>query len=208
MPLDIIQRHLTLDDLSIQRSTEGRTIVARALTYGVPYEVSDDGGRSWYHEVWRTGVFDKSIVQRSGKIPMMMLHDRRRPPIGVMLGVEVDAKAFVFRSKVSNTRDGDEALELVNDGVLTGVSVGARPLNNRRLQGGVERVEAALIELSLCTPSLAQMGDGTILAVRSLIDVESETIEPVIETDEDDDEKPTTPDLDQATAYLADLVRP
>lgn len=200
--LTVIRRSLEINDLDVVRSSEGRTIVARALTYNVPYEVSDDGGLSYYHETWRRGVFDKSITQRAGRIPLLVTHDRRSLPIGATIGVEPDAKAFIFRAKVSNVRAGDEALELVNDGALTGISVGARILNSKRVQRGVERIEARLEELSL-TP-FAQMADGNVLAVRALVDEEEETTTETHETEEQTD----TPALDEARTYLEGLERP
>lgn len=195
--LQVVHRSLELDDLVVERSATGRTVIARALTYGVPYRVSDDGGRSMYNEVWRSGVFDKSLIQRGGRIPLMVTHDRRSLPIGATIGAEPDAKAFIFRAKISNTRDGDDALELINDGALTGVSVGARILNNRSVdRSTVERLEAALHEISL-TP-FQQMSDGQVLAVRA--DIEPENLER-------SNQEPT-PHLSDAQAYLASLVRP
>lgn len=195
--LQVVHRSLELDDLVVERSSTGRTVTARALTYGVPYRVSDDGGRSMYNEVWRSGVFDKSLVQRGGRIPLMVTHDRRSLPIGATLGAEPNTGAFIFRAKISNTRDGDDALELINDGALTGVSVGARILNNRSVdRSTVERVEAALHEISL-TP-FGQMSDGEILAVRA--DVEPENLER--------SEQIPTPNLSEAQAYLESLTRP
>jgi len=193
----MIHRSLELDDLVVERSATGRTIVARALTYGVPYRVSDDGGRTLYDEVWRSGVFDKSLVQRGGRIPLMVSHERRSLPIGATISAEPDTGAFIFRGKISNTRNGDDALELINDGALTGVSVGARLLNNRSInRSTVERVEAALHEISL-TP-FAQMSDGEILAVRADIELENSSATDQI----------PTPNLSEAQAYLASLTRP
>lgn len=194
---EIIQRSLELDSIDVQSDGEGRTLIGRALTYGVPYQVSDDGGRSRYIEVWRSGVFNKSITQRAGRIPLMLLHDHRRLPIGATIGIDPSTSAFVFHAKISRTRDADEALELVRDGALTGISVGARPLNNRRIDGGVERVEAVLQELSLVP--IGQMSDGGVLALRADV-VELEVPEVVDEI--------ATPHLDQARAYLESLARP
>jgi HK97 family phage prohead protease len=200
--IEVINRSLEVSDIDIQRTAEGRTIIARALTYGVPYEVSDDGGRSFYNEVWRAGVFDKSIAQAGakGRIPLMVIHDRRKLPIGATIGIDADRSAFIFRAKVSNTRDGDEALELIHDGVLTGVSVGARILNARRTTNGVERIEAALQEISLAPAFLSQMSDGQVLAVRALSTDLGDIVEqqgPV-----------ATPALDDARNFLTNLTKP
>lgn len=195
---EMIHRSLELDSIDIQRDdNEGRTLIGRALTYGVPYDVSDDGGRTRYQEIWRAGVFAKSIAQRAGRIPLMLLHDRRRLPIGATIGVDPSSEAFIFQAKISRTRDADEALELVRDGALTGISVGARPLNNRRLTSGVERVEAVLQELSLVP--IGQMTDSGVLALRAEeVELEvPEVVDPV-----------TTPHLNEAKAYLETLARP
>jgi hypothetical protein len=204
--INFVERSLELDDLAVERTSEGRVIIARALTYGVPYEVSDDGGAHFYHEVWRSGVFDKSITQRSGRIPMLVTHDRRALPIGATIGMEADRTAFVFRAKVSHTRGGDEALELIHDGALTGVSVGARLLNSRPIERGVERIEAALQEISL-TP-FAQMADGRVLAVRAQVDPGDDGGDDGGDGDTGDDDTEGTPVLDEATAFLESLTRP
>lgn len=197
-----VTRALEIDDMAVERSSTGRIVIARALTYGVPYEVTDDGGRTSYHEVWRSGVFDQSIAQRSGRIPLLVNHHRQSLPIGATMGVEPSDNEFIFRGKVSNTRDGDDTLELIQDGALTGVSIQATLLNNRRIQRGYERIEAKLNEISL-TP-FAQMSDGEILAVRALVDTDDET-----ETNNtDEEEESETPALDEAKAYLAGLERP
>lgn len=197
-----VTRSVEIGDVCVERTSDGRTIEAMALSYGVPYSVSDDGGRTFYNEVWRDSVFKKSLQERGGKIPMLVTHDRQRLPIGVTLGAVEHPGAFVFRGKVSRTRDGDEALELISDGALTGISVGARPLQNRSLaDGGVERIQARLEEISL-TP-FPQMADGKVLAVRAQL----ETLE---DTEEEVEEDPDTPhvSLAEAQEFLASLPEP
>lgn len=200
MEAQMINRSLDITDVTIERRPEGRTLICRALTYGRPYSVTDDGAR-FYTEVWRAGVFAKSIAQRGPRerIPLMTLHERRRLPIGAVLDVQDNAKDFIFRSKVSDTRDGDEALTLIEDGVLTGVSVGAHILANRAITGGVERVEAALHEISLAPASMSQFPDAGVLAVRAFMLPEDE---PLLMPDV------LTPSLDEARTRLAALTRP
>lgn len=196
-----VRRSLEIDDIAVERSSQGRILTARALTYNTPYDVSDDGGRSWYQEVWRAGVFTKSLTQRAGKIPMLITHDRRAMPIGATIGAVDDPGAFIFRAKVSNTQAGDEALELINDGALTGISVGAVSLKDREVKRGVvERIEAKLAEISL-TP-FAQMADGQVLAVRADINNNDDDDGEIIEQSQG------TPALDEARRVVESLERP
>jgi hypothetical protein len=72
--------------------------------------------------------------------------------------------------RISKTEAGDEALELVRDGVLTNFSVGFQPLKDlRRKDGVVERVKAHLAEVSLVT--FGAYGDAAaVAAVREVIE--------------------------------------
>ncbi|MEO7402398.1 MAG: HK97 family phage prohead protease [Burkholderiales bacterium] len=51
--------------------------------------------------------------------------------------------------RVSNTRDGDEALELVRDGALDSFSIGFGKGKERKTGDLVERLDAELREVSL-----------------------------------------------------------
>jgi HK97 family phage prohead protease len=206
--LEVIQRTLLVDDISIDRAlVKERIVRARALRYAVPYEVSDNGGRSFYHEVWRAGVFARSISERGerGKIPTHWHHQRNEKPYGAVVGMEDSASEFIFRARVVNGDRGDEMLELIEMGAVNGVSVGARPIVNRGFGGGIERVEAALLEISFT--SHAQIADGEILAVRAVL---TDDDQQVVEEGEQSDPPPPveTPELDAARQYLASLERP
>ena len=63
-----------------------------------------------------------------------------------------------------NHPDADKALELVNEGVLTGVSIEAIPLKSVRENGVMRRVKARLVNIALCR-SPAYPG-AEVLAVR------------------------------------------
>ena len=213
MTLHIVERVLEVDDFHVERAvgTAERTITARALRYGVPYEVSDDGGRSFYHEVWRAGVFNKSLMQRGDKpltedapfkgIPIHWHHQRSQLPYGAVVGVVDSPSDFVFRARIVNGDRGDEMLELIETRAVNGISVGARPMQNRSFNGGVERIEAALSEISLTTS--AQISDGEILAVRAVMEQDEQ-----VGQEQDDHEVIETPALDEVTAYLNSLERP
>jgi HK97 family phage prohead protease len=203
--LEVIQRTVLVDDFTVKRAASERIVEARALRYATPYEVSDDG-RKFYHEVWRAGVFAKSIAQRGerGRIPMHWHHQRSEKPYGAVVGMADSAVEFIFRSKIVVGDRGDEMLDLVEMGAVNGVSVGARPLVNRSFGGGIERVEAALLEISFT--SHAQILDGEILAVRAVLTDDQQAVE---EEEQGDPPPPVeTPELDAARQYLASLERP
>jgi len=68
--------------------------------------------------------------------------------------------------RISKTEAGDEALELIRDGVLTNLSVGFQPLKDEKRGGVTNRIKAHLAEVSLVT--FGAYGDAAnIVAVRS-----------------------------------------
>ena len=75
--------------------------------------------------------------------------------------------------KISKTREGDDALELVKDGALDQLSIGFMPIKNRKRSDGViERLKAHLAEVSLVT--FGAYGDmAAVTGVRSQETVET-----------------------------------
>ena len=186
---DRITREHDFEVLDITRSATGRTLIGRALWYNRPEVVTDDGGRTHYVEEWMPQVFARTIAERGNRIPLLGYHDNRRMPFGAVQQWPDADDALLFEAKVSRTVAGDELLELIADGAMTGVSVGARPINNRNVmyagQRGVQRVEAKLLELSLC--ALGQLDGAEVLTVRA------------------DAPPTTTPRLDAALAFVESL---
>jgi HK97 family phage prohead protease len=131
-------------------------------------------------------VFAKSIALRGGRIPLLGRHALDRWPFGaVQRWIDTDDD-LGFEAKISRTVAGDELLELVNDGAVAGISVGAQPITNRTIPGGVQRVEAKLLELSVCT--FPQLSGAEILSVREQPDALVDA---------------GTPRLDAARAFLS-----
>lgn len=145
---------------------DGRTVDVRVVPYGVPAEVSDDG-RTVYREEWQAGCFDDQLVAGHRlKVLLNFEHQRGIGNVvgkGVALRSEPDGLHGSFR--LSNTADGDKALELIEDGILDSVSLEAFPKKSvRTIDGIVRRVKAHLHNVALCrTPAFA---DAKILAVR------------------------------------------
>lgn len=145
---------------------DGRTVDVRVVPYGVSAEVSDDG-RTYYREEWIAGCFDDQLV--AGHRLKVLLNFEHQRGIGNVVGKGValrsqeDGLHGTFR--MSETQDGDKALELVRDGILDSVSLEAYAKKSiRTADGVVRRVKAHLHNVALCrVPAFA---DAKVLAVR------------------------------------------
>lgn len=157
---------------------DGRTLVGTAVPFGVRAKVSDDGGRSFYRESFNGKAFAKTLKDRGGSpFPLMVGHPfmpgsrTSTIPLGPTQ-FRATPQGLAFEARVSKTRDGDEALELVNDGVMADVSLHFRSYRDRPgkdAEGGyVERMEAGIVELSLAITGHGQHPGARVEAVRSL----------------------------------------
>lgn len=131
-------------DLSVRG--DGRTIYGLAVPYDSEATVDDGAGP--YREVFRFGAFTRSAAN-AGKVKFLLNHDRKRMPIGRAISLREDKAGLIGEFRVSATRDGDEALELVRDSVLDSFSIGFRRGRERKGNGIVERLDADLSEVSL-----------------------------------------------------------
>jgi HK97 family phage prohead protease len=152
---------------------DGRTIEARIVPYNTPTQVVDrpeHGGTGVpYLERWRPGAFAKQA--KAPHRVEVYLNFEHEPGIrgivghGVALREEPDALYGTFR--VHPGPDGDKALHMVNEGILTGLSVEAIPTRTERTSEGiVDRVRAFLDKVSLCRAGLAAYQAAEVLAVR------------------------------------------
>ncbi|TGB13295.1 HK97 family phage prohead protease [Streptomyces sp. MZ04] len=132
---------------SFRADGTGRTIYGVAMPYGQTVDI-EEFGRS-YKERFAPGAFARSIRERSDKIRLFVGHESRKLPIGKATELREAADGLHAAFHVSATRDGDEALQLVRDGVVTAFSVGFRPVRDRQESGVTVRTECALYEVSL-----------------------------------------------------------
>ena len=95
------------------------------------------------------GAFARSIEQRGSKVKLFTQHETRRFPIGRAVHLEERPDGLHAAFYVSDTRDGNEALELIRDGVVDAFSIGFAPVRERRRGDVTVRTEAALREVSL-----------------------------------------------------------
>lgn len=162
----IIERSVPLADLEVG-GAEGRTVTAYAATFNNRYEVTDQWDGT-YLEAIRASAFNKAL-ERSHRVVALFNHGRDlagRPaeryamPIGTPVEIRADGKGLLTRTRYAKTPLGDEVLELVRDGAITGYSFrgpiirSAPPVNSGFGLPVIERLELGLIDY----------GPGTVVA--------------------------------------------
>lgn len=105
---------IAFDDSQV--NMEERTFKGYASTFGNVDEVGD---------IIEAGAFAKSIQERgpegTKQIKVLWQHDM---PLGMPTVMLEDSKGLYVEGKISKTRLGDEALELMRDGVVDRMSIG------------------------------------------------------------------------------------
>lgn len=144
----LIERALVHADLEIRSEGDGRTVYGLAVPFDRESTVNDGYGP--YQEVFRRGAFAKTVGEFASKVKLLGNHNRQKFPLGKATALREDTAGLVGEFRISNTREGDEALELVRDGVLDSFSVGFAPVKERKTgRTLVERLEVKLREVSL-----------------------------------------------------------
>lgn len=124
---------------------QGRTIEGYAAAFGNVDLVND---------VLHQGAFSKTLQERGGKIKFLWQHDTKQP-IGRVLEMNEDPRGLFFKAIISDTQTGRDALALLRDGAIDGMSIGYDPVvhDYSKLEGKTVRNlrEVKLYEISLCT---------------------------------------------------------
>lgn len=151
--------HLIRDfagDIEIRSDGTGRTVHGILVPYNTVARVSDGGPA--YEEMFAPGAFTRDIQARNGDfrgVKFLYQHDHAEP-LGRAVELSDDAVGVYGAFRVARTARGDEALELLREGVLDSFSIGFRaidpalgdPFDPREV---VVRTKAALREASLVT---------------------------------------------------------
>lgn len=144
----MIERALVHADLEIRAQGDGRTVYGLAVPFD--RETTVDDGWGPYSEVFRQGAFARTINAGVQRVKLLGNHDRRKFPLGTASMLREDTSGLVGEFRISKTREGDDALELVRDGALDSFSVGFAPVKERKAgKNLVERLEVKLREVSL-----------------------------------------------------------
>ena len=89
---------------------EGRVFRGYAATWD-----KDQGG-----DIIAPGAFTKTLGERGHKVRVMYNHQKL---IGKPLNMSEDERGLNVEAKISNTRTGDEVLELMKDGAIDSMSI-------------------------------------------------------------------------------------
>ena len=124
---------------------DGRTIYGMAVPYNKEQRIN-----STITEIFRKGVF-ADVIRAPHRVKLLRGHGENNVLGRATLLKETDEGLYA-EFRISKTREGDEALELVRDGALDQLSIGFMPIKNRKRPDGVmERIKAHLAEVSLVT---------------------------------------------------------
>jgi hypothetical protein len=148
--------------LEVRAEGDGRTVVGIAVPYDKEQRISPT-----MVEVFRKGVF-RDVTRAANRVKLLFQH-KTDTPIGRAIKLEEMDEGLYGEFRISKTEAGDEALELIRDGVLTNLSVGFSPLKDEKRNGITNRIKAHLAEVSLVT--FGAYGDAAqIVAVRQEIE--------------------------------------
>jgi HK97 family phage prohead protease len=143
---------------------EGRTVHGIAMPFGEVATVND--GYGMYQERFEFGAFKHTIQNRGHKIRLFAVHSSmRKLPIGKATELREERDGLHAAFHVAETRDGDDALELVRTGVVDSFSISFRPIRDRKDKGVTVRTEVALVEVSLV--GVPAYEGATVAGVRS-----------------------------------------
>jgi HK97 family phage prohead protease len=152
---------------SVVERADGRSLEALIVPYERPTRVADPPDYAPYEEVWVRGAFDEQVQSDSAKVWLNFEHEAGVRGIvghGVALRDRTDGLHGTFR--VHENADGDKALLLIREGLLTGLSLEAVALRSVKRGGLVERVKARLDAVALTRRPAYE--DARVLAVRNL----------------------------------------
>lgn len=142
---------------------DGRTIDLRMVPFGERATVDD--GEGPYEEEFDPAAFDGQ-TEHAHRVYLNFQHEKGIRSVvgkGVMLEARADALYGSFRAL--EDADGDKALLLVREGVLTGASIEFKPKKSiRTAEGVIRRVVAHLDAVALCR--VGAYASAGVLAVR------------------------------------------
>ena len=191
-------RHLTLKPDEIRTGEDG-TLEFDGIAVPYDTEIVYAGIR----ESFARGAFD---IDGLPGTPILYCHDRQEQ-IGQIIAADDTAVGVAITGRIlaATTRGGD-AIALMRDGALRGLSVGFEPLDHKATANGIQYTRAVMHELST-TPLPAYGKHSTVTAVREEAPV-MQTEAPAPDARDTIDLAPINDRLDALETRMADRAAP
>ena len=137
-------KHLYIEAASIECSEERREISGKI----VPMGTGEVGNTNLGGVVFEAGSIS---IEDPSKIRLLSQHDMKKP-VGKMLSAETRPDGIYATFRLSRSTGGNDALVMAQEGLVTGLSVGAEIIASKPSRNGHTVVTAAsLKEVSLVT---------------------------------------------------------
>lgn len=183
-------REILVREIPIEMAAggDGRTIDARIVPYGVQATVADAPTYEPYTEEFVPGAFERQTRAADRvKVWLNFEHDQGlRGIVGHGIALEERADGLYGSFRVHPGSDGDKALQMIRERILTGMSVEFASLKSRVVGGVVQRLRAHVEKASLVMSGKEAYPGAAVLAVREA-------------PDESDDPKPPEPEPERNT---------
>lgn len=174
----MLERSFPLEDIAIRAGGTGRTVVAYAAMFGVPYEVTDFEGH--YYEQIHRGGFNRAIDQGAliraaclynhGMTVHATPSERYSMPLGTPIEIRAETRGLLTVTEYLNTPLADEVLEGIRSGAIRSQSFRG-PIMRSRIMGqhnGLRLVERGELGLKDYGPCLFPVNvNAEIVGVRS-----------------------------------------
>jgi HK97 family phage prohead protease len=167
---------LYIEAASIECSEERREISGKI----VPMGTGEIGNTNLGGVVFEAGSID---INDPSKIKLLSQHDMKKP-VGRMLTATVRPDGIYATFKLSRSTGGNDALVMAQEGLVSGLSVGAEIIASKPSRDGHTVVTAAkLKEVSLVTEPAFKSAQVLEIAAEEVIPAENPTTEsePVVE---------------------------
>lgn len=172
--MDLFQRTYALEDISVSRTGDGRTVDAYAAVFGVPGRVSNPM-EGTFNEVVAPGSFDKTIAENKDRFTVLFNHgktlygtpsERFAMPIGKPLDVRADRKGVFTSTRLNRTTLADEVLAGIDNGDITGMSFTGKFVRSDPAPGSRGRYlpnrDGSLVTVTRTEVAMAEYGPGII----------------------------------------------
>ena len=189
--------NLIIEAASIECSEERREISGKI----VPMGTGEIGNTNMGGVVFEAGSIDIADVS---KIKLLSQHDMKKP-VGRMIAAETRADGIYATFKLSRSTGGNDALVMAQEGLVSGLSVGAEVLASKPSRDGHTIVTSAkLKEVSLVTEPAFKSAQVLEIAAE-----ESLPVEPIQPESEPQVEESTTPvEAPAVEAAAVEAARP